>query len=115
VYQKQPERTVFPGGEALEGCFNRAVRTLHRIVEKESRLNPPHNDERGSDIAIVTHRVILKLMILGVLGLTTGSFWKLQLDTCSITEILEGEGSLILRRMNSTCHLSGMEERIRDF
>jgi broad specificity phosphatase PhoE len=112
MYKSQPERVVFPGGEPLSRCFERAVKTLHSIAEG---VQHDAGEARDGTAAIVSHRVILKLMILGVLGLSPAQFWKVQLDTCSITEVIRGQGRFILHKMNDTCHLRDAGARGADF
>jgi broad specificity phosphatase PhoE len=112
MYKKQPERVVFPGGEPLSRCFERAVKTLHTITDG---MRHDAGKTRDGAAAIVSHRVILKLMILGILGLSPAQFWKVQLGTCSITEVIHGRGGFILRKMNDTCHLGEAGSRGADF
>jgi broad specificity phosphatase PhoE len=104
-YKNQPERAAFPGGESLNGCFERAVRALHQITVEVEAGKAGEDEARRDDTVIVSHRVILKLMILGILGLSTAQFWRIQLDTCSITEVIYEKGCFILHNLNGTCHL----------
>jgi probable phosphoglycerate mutase len=114
-YKTQPEHAAFPGGESLNGCMERAVRTLYRITEEtEADVGGQAETGRG-DTVIVSHRVILKLMILGMLGLSTAQFWNIQLDTCSITEVMHETGRFIVHTLNSTCHLGAGGGRGIDF
>jgi hypothetical protein len=69
----------------------------------------------SKDSVIVTHRVILKLIILSALGLTTSSFWKIRLDTCSISEIINDNGNFIICRLNSVAHLPSTQKEPGDF
>ena len=126
TYRRHPESAAFPRGETLNQCFERIMKTVHQIFQQschqgtqdsvkeiaghtgDERMQPP-------DIAIVSHRVILKLIVLGVLGLSTASFWKVQLDTCSVTEVLIGEEGFILRQLNSNSHLKELGKRRVDF
>jgi broad specificity phosphatase PhoE len=112
MYKRQPERVVFPEGESLSRCFERAVKTLHTITDG---MRHDAVETSGGAAAIVSHRVILKLMILGILGLSAAQFWKVQLDTCSITEVIRGKEGFILRKMNDTSHLGEAGSRGADF
>jgi broad specificity phosphatase PhoE len=126
TYRRSPESAAFPRGETLNDCFERIMKTLHQLLQQSGQADTG-NFIKGTaghtakeriepvDIAIVSHRVILKLVVLGVLGLSTASFWKVQLDTCSISEVLIGVNSFVLRQLNSVSHLNGLEERRVDF
>ncbi len=104
LYKLHPEKCTFPNGESLNQCFERSWRTFFSIVTTETQNS-----------VIVTHRVILKLILLGILGLTTSSFWKIQIDTCSINEIINENGNFIIRRLNSVAHLPSAQKQLGDF
>ncbi len=105
LYRNFPEKSSFPDGESLNQCFDRAFRAFYSIASQNAQ----------KDIAIVTHRVILKLILIGILGLTTSSFWKIRLDTCSISEVELHKSSFIIKRINSICHLTKLEGESIDF
>jgi broad specificity phosphatase PhoE len=109
-YKNLPERAAFPGGESLNECMERTVRTLYQITNEMEA-----DKTRQNDTIIVSHRVILKLMILGMLGLSTAQFWRIQLDTCSITEVRYEKGLFIIHKLNTTCHLGATGGRGIDF
>ena len=126
TYRLHPELAAFPRGETLNQCFERIMKTLHQIFQQASHQGTHDSVKRIAghtgdeimqlpDIAIVSHRVILKLIVLGLLGLSTASFWKVQLDTCSITEVLIGEEGFILRQLNNDSHLKELGKRRVDF
>ena len=62
-------------------------------------------------VAVVSHRVPLKLIVLGLLGLPTKKFWNVHLDTASVTRFEHGASGWVLRSLNDTSHLKplGME------
>jgi len=107
LYRSSPERCTIPGGESLKDCFERAYRAFLGIAEK-------HVDDT-SHCVLVSHRVILKLLLLGILGLPLSSFWKITLDTCSICEIDPKENEFIVRAINSRCHLATVSAHGIDF
>ena len=123
LYKNHPERAAFPEGETLSGCFERAVGSFFRILggvasaleSAEGDVGVASEHQYPANIAIVTHRVILKLIVLGILGLSPAQFWKIHLDTCSISELVYEHGHCILRKLNSTCHLLGSGNHVNDF
>jgi broad specificity phosphatase PhoE len=56
---------------------------------------------------IVTHRVVLKAIVLAALGLGPEYFWSLRMDTCSISALDFQKGRMSLALLNDTCHLAG--------
>jgi broad specificity phosphatase PhoE len=114
VYRYTPEQAAFPEGEALSACAERAIRTFHEIATCRA-LDRGHRGDSPHHRIIVTHRVILKLIVLGILGLSISQFWAIRLDTCSITEIARGEGGFVIRTLNGTCHLEELGSERADF
>ena len=98
LYKRSPQRCTIPGGESLKDCYDRAFRTFLRISAQRETTE--------SGYAVVSHRVILKLILLGVFELPLSSFWKIVLDTCSVSEVERKNNEFIIRGMNSGIHLS---------
>ena len=98
LYRKEPEKALFPEGESLASCLERSYRTFYSLVEKYQ-----------DNIVIVTHRVIIKMILIGVLGLSLNAFWQIHIDTCSTTELTQKNMHFVIRKMNNTCHLNDNE------
>jgi broad specificity phosphatase PhoE len=96
IWREEPEKHQLEGAETLEEAKARAFNKLLRLAEENS----------GKNIAIVTHRVILKLLLLAAVGLNSSAFWKVKQDTCCIN-LLEYSAakSFIIVKLNETCHL----------
>ncbi len=105
IYKKNPEKAAFPGGETLQECFQRCTQRLFDLA--------PKNDTETA--MLVSHRVVLKLLLIGVLDLPLSAFWKIQLDTCSISTVGTGDGTFVIKKINSTCHLTEGLDFTRDF
>jgi broad specificity phosphatase PhoE len=95
-----PERVTIPGGESLEDVRNRAVPFIEDTVLRCGQ-------ER---IALVSHRVVNKVLICALLGLDNSHFWNIKLDTGGITRFSYEGGRLILTRHNDTSYLHSMEK-----
>ena len=105
LWRTEPERVRPPGGETLAEVMNRAEAALADLIVR-------HPDE---SIAVVSHRVVCKLVLCASLGLGPDSFWRLRVDTCSLSIIeREGEGSIV-RLMNDTSHLQHLSADMGDF
>ena len=103
-YKYDPEIASFPGGESMSECFERSYKVFFKLLSNN-----------GKKIAIVTHRVILKMILLGILGLSLKAFWQLQLDTCSISEVYTKKSTIIIKCLNSVCHLNNLSDNKVDF
>jgi len=97
-YKNEPEKSFFPNGESLAHCLERSYKTFYGLVEKYQ-----------DNFVIVTHRVIIKLIIIGALGLSLNAFWQIHFDTCSTTELTHKAMHFVVRKINNTCHLDGAE------
>jgi broad specificity phosphatase PhoE len=98
-----PHLVGFPRGESLEDVRERALRVIDEIVRD-------HADET---LLMVSHRVVNKTVLCGLLGLDNSHFWQIGQDTGCINILEFGEG-FILRRLNDTSHLVAIEgERIQ--
>jgi broad specificity phosphatase PhoE len=103
LYQQwieRPHLVRFPGGESLDEVRIRAMDTLEGVVQAY----------HGNNIVIVSHRVINKVIISGILGLDNSHFWQIGQDTAAINLIQFKEGKFILSLLNETCHLKSLHE-----
>lgn len=107
IYRKwieSPHMVKLPGGEGLDDVRSRSMATLNEITNLHSEGN----------IVLVSHRVINKVLICGVLGIDNSHFWQIRQDTASINLILYRNGRYILTLMNETCHLKRIKEERLD-
>jgi len=93
-----PELVTFPRGETLLKVQQRAMAALERAMDG----NP------GKTIALVSHRVVTKVILCGVLGLDLSRFWRVKQDTCAINRFEHDAGRYCLTLLNDTCHLRGV-------
>jgi broad specificity phosphatase PhoE len=93
-----PHLVTLPRGETLFKVQKRSMAVLERAIES----NP------GKTIAIVSHRVVNKVILCGVLGLDLSRFWHMRQDTCAINRFEYENGSYYLTLINDTCHLRGV-------
>ena len=90
-----PHLVTMPRGENLLKVQKRSMAALERAIDS----NP------GKTIAIVSHRVINKVILCTVLGLELSRFWHVKQDTCAINRFEHDNGSYYLTLLNDTCHL----------
>jgi len=97
---KTPHRVMFPGGEGLDAVSSRAMEAVEEIIA--------HHPQEG--VALVSHRVVLKVLICALLGLDNSHFWNIAQDTTAINCFHHRNGTWIVNFLNDTCHLKGVGE-----
>jgi len=103
-WRKEPHLVRLPGGESLEEVRVRTMAALEEVIES----NP------DKTLVLVSHRVINKVIICGILGLDNSHFWQITQDPTAINLIQYKNGKYILSLMNETCHLKSLkEERVK--
>jgi len=88
-----------PGGESFEELRERSVAAVKEIARR-------HVDQT---VAIVSHTVVIRVILLGFLELSTDHFWRVRQGTCAIN-VIEHDGKLFyMEQMNDTCHTRNMK------
>ena len=104
VWAGRPEQARVPGGETLAQVRHRAMRAVDEVVSKHT-----------GRVVLVTHRVIVKLATLALLGLDESSFWNIVVDTCGVTTFRINKGRNILIRHNDNSFLKMHGSKLADF
>jgi len=106
-WETAPQSVVFPGGESLADVSRRADSALRGLVERLA----------GKTVAVVTHRVVLKVLIGSLFGGGLEFFWRFRLDTTSVTTVRFERSGPVLESFNDTAHLTGVddEKNLGDF
>jgi broad specificity phosphatase PhoE len=99
-WREQPHLVKLPGGESLDEVRMRAMAALEAVMESY----------HGNNIVLVSHRVINKVILCGILGIDNSHFWQISQDTAAINLIQFKEGKYILSLLNETCHLKSLHE-----
>jgi broad specificity phosphatase PhoE len=101
-----PEQMRIPGGETLEDVLNRA---MPFVVGSVMRC-------REGRIALVSHRVVLKVVICALLKLDNAHFWDIRIDNGAITRFVYDGNHAVLTGHNDTGHLREIQTRtLNDF
>jgi broad specificity phosphatase PhoE len=101
LWIEEPHRVKFPGGESLDEVRNRSMAALEEVIQKHP----------GKVLVLVSHRVINKVLICGILGIDNSHFWQIGQDTTAINLIQSKKGRYILSLLNETCHLKSLEKQ----
>jgi len=96
-WYEHPERVHIPNGESLQQVRDRAVAALTTTASQFP----------GQTVVMVSHTVVNRLLLLGVLQAGNEQFWNLGQEPCAINMIEIDEDHYFLCSMNDTCHLEG--------
>ncbi len=103
LWREEPHRARISGGETLDEVRERAMAALEEVI----RLHPE------GTIVLVSHRVVNKVLLCGILGLDNSHFWQIIQDTTAINLIRYQKGKYYLALMNETCHLRPLKNEFK--
>ena len=95
AWYNAPHTAHILGGETLDELRARGLKTVNEL----SILH------RGQTIVLVSHTVINRIILLGVLDLGNDRFWRLRQDTCALNVFEVDGGVFTLVSLNDTYHL----------
>ena len=102
---KNPHRVKMPGGESLDDVRRRAISVVDNIISKYE-----------GTVALVSHRVVNKVLICALLGLDNSHFWDIRQDACGITIFTyESERFLLIRHNDTSCLKPIQQAPLSDF
>ena len=99
MWLKNPQMVTFPEGENLKDVRTRLMEALEKVIRKHP----------GKTLAIVSHRVLNKVLLCSILGLELSHFWYIKQDTCAINRFEYKDERFYLTLINDTCHLKKVE------
>ncbi|WP_265444409.1 histidine phosphatase family protein [Acetivibrio straminisolvens] len=94
-WRMTPHLATFPGEKSLKNVQDRAMKFVNEIIEKHS----------GNNILVVSHGGVIKLIILGVLGIGLEAYNKFFIANASLSIIVIDNDRTYLRTLNDTCHI----------
>ncbi len=95
LWQREPHKIKFPGGESLDEVRFRTVKGLEDLLAKHENEN----------FVLVAHRVPNKVICCALLGLDNSHFWRIQQDTASTNLFIYRDGQWIIAFLNDTSYL----------
>lgn len=95
-WKTEPWKAEIPGGLTLSELDGRAWLALEEIV---------NTSKPDASVAVVTHRVVLKLLVSRMLGLGPEGFWRVKLSPCSLSAFEWDGGKFVMESFNDVCHL----------
>lgn len=97
-WYEAPQEVQVPGGESLASLRERAMMAIHDLASW-------HGEET---IAVVSHTVVNRVILLAILGLGNERFWRLGQDNCAINVFETAGRDFRLVSLNDVCHLRGL-------
>jgi broad specificity phosphatase PhoE len=98
-WRDEPHLVRLPGGDTLDQVRVRAMAALETVVQEHPEKT----------LVLVSHRVINKVLICGILGLDNSHFWQIGQDTTAINLIQYRNGKYVLSLLNEACHLKALQ------
>jgi len=95
---KNPHQVKIPAGESLDDVRERAIGVVDNVIRHEGT------------VALVSHRVVNKVLICALLGLDNSHFWNIKQDTCGTTIFNYENGRFTLIKHNDTSYLRPIQK-----
>jgi broad specificity phosphatase PhoE len=103
-----PQMVQIPEGENLSSIRQRIETLLDKLVTHHEQ----EHEEDMATIALVSHRVIIKVLFCAVLGLDNSHFWQVKQDTAGLSVLDYQAERFVLSSLNDTCHLSELKDKM---
>ena len=102
TWQREPHNLKMPDGEGLDDVRLRAMESLNHILCSHA----------SETVVIASHRVVNKVVLCAVLGLSNQHFWRIRQDTCAINVFEDSDRGFIVSVINDTCHIKAIDNGI---
>lgn len=90
-----PGSVQIPGGETLFTVQKRALKTLHQVADRHER----------QDIVLISHTVVIRAILLGILGADLDRLWQIGQEPCAINLIEYNNENMVIISTNCVNHL----------
>jgi len=104
TWADRPDQAKIPGGETLADVRQRALKAVDAIFAAGD-----------GTFVLVSHRVVIKTLILAFLRLDDSHFWSILVDPSSVTTFTHDGKRYVLRHHNETSFLSETAAHRGDF
>ena len=94
-----PDKVKIPAGESLNDVRKRAISVIGYVIAKYE-----------GTVALISHRVVNKVLICALLGLDNSRFWNIKQDVCGITTFTYENKQFILTKHNDTSYLEPIQK-----
>lgn len=101
TWRLSPHTANFPGEGSLANVKKRVMKYVDEIISQNE----------GKNILIVSHGGVIKLIILGLLGIGLEAYNKFYIANTSLSIVHIEKDRRYLRTLNDTCHVGRVLER----
>ncbi|MCX7857612.1 MAG: histidine phosphatase family protein [Deltaproteobacteria bacterium] len=105
-WKNNPQGWKVEGAETLKDVRRRVFKGLKKLIK-----NAQDNDK----IALVTHRVICKIIAMIFLGIPNSGFWRVKFDPASVSIFEKNDVGFTTTLINGTFHLKDASFSYKDF
>ncbi|HEX4589428.1 MAG TPA: histidine phosphatase family protein, partial [Gemmataceae bacterium] len=95
-YMADPGTVPFPGGESFADVHRRSAPILDLLIK----------DHAGQTVLVVSHHVVLRAYLAGLLGLPMRLARRVSLDNCGVSVVTGEGGQAAVATVNATFHLA---------
>ncbi len=96
LWLNRPDQVHFPDGESLGQVRDRAMGAIYDLAEGHT----------GETIVLVSHKIVNKVILCAVLGLSNNAIWRIEQDNAAINRFEFQDGAWLVLSLNDTCHLN---------
>lgn len=101
IWQTQPTKAAFPGGETYADTRTRALRWWKEVLPTIHGAT-----------AVVTHDNIVRALLVDILDMQPDLLWKMELQPAAITKLKITDGAVKVSEVNNTNHLEGLQANL---
>jgi broad specificity phosphatase PhoE len=93
-----PAAVPYPGGESFADVHRRAAAALDQLLA----------DHAGRTLLVVSHHVVNRTYLAGLLGLPLARARQVALDNCGISVVVRTAEATVVSMVNAAFHLQGV-------
>lgn len=97
-YHADPSLNGYLGGENFTQVYQRGKKAIDELMVRHE----------GSSLVVVSHHIVNRTYLAGVLGLGPARARMVSLDNCGISIVIREKGKTTLSTLNAAFHLQGV-------
>ena len=97
-YHADPSVNGYAGGENFQQVYDRAVRAIDELLARHA----------GATVVVVSHHIVNRTYLAGVLGLGPARARAVSLENCGISIVHREHGKTTVATLNAAFHLQGV-------
>jgi len=97
-FMDDPAKHGYPDGESFQEVHDRAAPFFEDLFHRHE----------GEHILVVSHRIVNRVYLAGVLGLPLSQAREVSLDNCGISVVTREDGKTAVNMLNVSFHLQGV-------